>query len=239
MLTTTLRKSLLAMAGVITLSGCAAGSGPMGEMMASAMGIPVVDAFLEDKQMVAMTASQPIDGIWMIDNIQKRVRFEGGRAYAVEGWLHAMSLKIQPNMVVVSDVTQTRPGEWQGQDLPLMGKAVYSLQPNGKLVGVVTGMTGRSTIILTPMAMDSPAAFAGAMQEAGHSPTAVRVAQALPPETSYTPPVYTKPTPQPQPPANPAPTPPTTPGAETQQDPPSSDECITVGFDADGNPICA
>ncbi|NRA29124.1 MAG: hypothetical protein HRU11_02600 [Parvularculaceae bacterium] len=239
MRTTMLRKSVLAMAGVITLSGCAAGSGPMGEMMASAMGIPVVDAFLEDKQMVPMTASQPIDGIWMIDNIQKRVRFESGRAYAVEGWLHALSLKVQPNMVVVKDVVQTRAGEWQGQDLPLMGKAVYTLQANGKMVGVVTGMTGRQTLVLTPMAMDSPAAFASAMQEAGHSPTAVRVAQALPPESSYRPPAYQPPAPVQQPPVNPTPAPTPTPVEEEPETPSSSDECVTVGFDADGNPICA
>lgn len=228
-------KGALLAAGALALHGCAASSGAMGEMAAAAMGIPVVDAFLEDKQMVPITAAQPIDGIWMIDNIQKRVRFEGGRAYAVEGWLHALSLKVQPNMVVIKDIRQTRAGEWEGQDLPLLGKGVYTLQPNGKMVGVVTGMTGRATIIFTPMAMDSPQAFAAAMQEAGHNPAAVRVPQA-PPANSYTPPppVYQPPVTNPAP-VSPPPPPPSTGGDEE----PAPGECNVIGLDADGKPICA
>ena len=226
-----IRKGLLLAVGAAVLNGCAASSGAMGEMMASAMGIPVMDAFLEDKQMVPISAPQPIDGMWMGDNFQKRVRFEGGRAYAVEGWLHAMSLKVQPNMVVVKDITQTRAGEWQGQDLPLLGKATYTLQPNGKLVGVVTGMTGRVTVVFTPMAMDSPAAFASAMQEAGHQPNAVRVAQAPPADSGYTPPPSYTPPLDNEPPYTP-------PVVEDPASPPSGD-CEVVGFDADGDPICA
>lgn len=55
-------KGLLLAAGVVALSGCAASSGAIGEMAAAAMGIPVVDAFLEDKQMVPVTGAQPRGG---------------------------------------------------------------------------------------------------------------------------------------------------------------------------------
>ncbi|MEM1410276.1 MAG: hypothetical protein AAGG79_05970, partial [Pseudomonadota bacterium] len=125
------------------------------------------------------------------------------------------------------------------QDLPLLGKAVYTLQPNGKLVGVVTGMTGRATIVLTPMAMDSPSAFAAAMQAAGHNPAAVSLPQAPPSMPSYTPPPTSYPAPVPPPAEDPQGSEPNPQPSAPQPQPEAPGACSVIGFDADGNPICA
>ena len=224
-----LRINLLAAAGALALNACAASSGAMGEMAANAMGIPVTDAFLEYKQSVPQSAPLPIDGVWMIDNIQKQVRFEGGRAYAVDGWLHAFTLKVQPNMVVVKDIRAAGPGAWQGNDLPLLGQANYTLQANGKLLSVVKGATGVVNLSLTPVALDDPSAFAAAMQDAGHSAGGIDI----PPADGYpAPPVL------PGPPADIIDDSDDDENGDDNDAPGNDGDCEVVGFDPDDNPIC-
>ena len=224
--------ALLFAAGSVALSGCAASSGTMGEMAAAAMGIPVMPAFLEDQQMVPRTASMAIDGIWMVDNIQKRVRFDGGRSYAVDGWLHALSLRVQPNMVVVKDITQSSAGTYSGQDLPLMGPVTYSFLPNGKMQGAVKGIAGPVTIILTPMAIDQPDRLRSELQAAGLNAAAWNIPG---PQPGYvTPP--SQPVPIESPPTDPDPVPVTDPETGTE---PDTEDCVVIGIGADGAPICA
>ena len=66
--------------------------------------IPQIPAFLPMMTAVPVTQAQPIDGIWTISSLGKRIRIEGGRAYAVDPWVHMFVLKIQPGMVVIKDI---------------------------------------------------------------------------------------------------------------------------------------
>ena len=72
--------------------------------------VPQIPAFLPMFDSVAPTPPQPLDGTWLITSIRKKVRIEGGRAYAIDGWVHMMVLKIEPGMVVIQDIAPTAPG---------------------------------------------------------------------------------------------------------------------------------
>lgn len=116
--------------------------------------VPQIPAFLPFMTNVPMTAPLPIDGEWMIDVIRKRIRIEGGRAYAVDSWLHLFVLKIEPLMVVIQDIKSVGPGQYAGQDLPLMGAWTAHEQPNGSLKVSVAGVLGPVSYNLLPVSMD-------------------------------------------------------------------------------------
>lgn len=155
------------------LQGCAMAAGDLGAMAASAAGVPQMNAFLPDRGAVVAGAAQPIDGIWTVSSIAKKIRIEGGRAYAVDGWLHAFTLKVQPNMVVARNITRTEPGRYSGDDLPLLGKFVYAQQPNGSLAVVVSSMTGPIKFSLIPVSVDDPVRFNADLRKLGHPPVSI------------------------------------------------------------------
>ncbi|MGB3472442.1 MAG: hypothetical protein WBA51_16630 [Erythrobacter sp.] len=81
-----------------------------------------VPAFLPNKEAVAQTEPMEIDGDWRVNTINKVIRIERGRAYAVEGWTHAFILRVQPDMVTIRNIQQTGDDEYVGDDLPMMGR---------------------------------------------------------------------------------------------------------------------
>lgn len=133
------KSSLIGLSALLSLGGCATAAGGMGEAMAVAAGVPVMDGFLPYSTAVPATAPMAIDGTYAISTIGKRIRIEGGRAYAVDGWLHMMSLRIKPGMVVMRNFTETGNGTYQADDLPLMGRATLSEMPNGSLQVSIKG----------------------------------------------------------------------------------------------------
>ena len=96
-------------------------------------GIPQIDGFLPTVYEVPATEPLPIDGIYKVSTIGKRIRIERGRAYAVDGWNFALFMRIQPNMVTAMNFVQTGPNTFEADDLPLMGRATMTLQSNGVL----------------------------------------------------------------------------------------------------------
>jgi hypothetical protein len=74
--------------------------------------VPHIPAFLPVMTDVPMTEKLPIDGEWMVNTIRKRIRIEGGRAYAVDPWLHLFVLKVEPLMVVLKELRRTGPGQY-------------------------------------------------------------------------------------------------------------------------------
>ncbi|MEL6487041.1 MAG: hypothetical protein AAFQ13_07850 [Pseudomonadota bacterium] len=96
-------------------------------MSASSMLTPIepvqaqIPAFLPTKDSVPQAEAMEIDGDWLVNTINKVIRIERGRAYAVEGWTHAFVLQVQPGMVTIRNIRQTADGEYVGDDLPLMG----------------------------------------------------------------------------------------------------------------------
>lgn len=93
----------------------------------------LIDAMLPDRYAVEETEALPIDGIWTISTIKKRVRIEKGRAYALDGWTHALILKVIPDMVIFRDIKREAAGEYEADDLPLGAKAKMTLQADGNL----------------------------------------------------------------------------------------------------------
>ncbi|MEL6860070.1 MAG: hypothetical protein AAFO74_16930 [Pseudomonadota bacterium] len=157
-------KPLLAAASVgsmIVLTGCvgmdAIAAGPMGDMAATAAGIPQTTAFLPNKSAVAPGLNMAIDGTYTISTLGKRITIDRGRGYAVDGWTHALTLKIQPDMVTLRNITQIDDTTYSGDDLPLLGKATLKVQPDGSIATVVAGMIPyRYTLIPASGYIQSP-----------------------------------------------------------------------------------
>jgi hypothetical protein len=187
--------------------------------------IPQVPAFLPIVTDVPMTQRLPIDGEWVISTIHKRIRIEGGRAYALDPWVHLFVLKIEPLMVVLKDMQRTSPGQYTGQDLPLLGKFTASIAPDGSLSVSVAGAMGPARYSLIPLRLDDQQSFA---QE--------RSGQYVPPPPSQTP---QQPYPQPAPPAQvpqPIAQPAPAPGAPPGQD---LSKCKKLDIDpASGRLVC-
>lgn len=124
-------------AAALILSGCAGtealAAGTMGDAFAAAAGIPQMDAFLPYSTQVPETEPLAIDGDWKISTLGKTIRIEKGRAYALDPWTHALTLKIRPNMVIIRDIRQTGPNTFTGQDLPLLGASTMTQLPDGRI----------------------------------------------------------------------------------------------------------
>lgn len=136
--------------------------GPASAQMAN---VPQIPAFLPMMTSVPASEPLPIDGTWSISTIGKRVRIEGGRAYAVDPWVHMFVLKVQPGMVVIKDVRAAGPGSFAGADLPLMGGWQASIGAGGVLdVTVASMIPVRYQLI--PMQLDNPAWFEEERQRA-------------------------------------------------------------------------
>ncbi len=124
--------------------------------------VPQIPAFLPTSANVPMGEAMAIDGEWTISSLGKRIRFEGGRAYAVDPWLHMFVLQIQPGMVVLQNIQRAADGSYQGDDLPLMGKFNASFNATGGLDVRVAGMLGPVSYQLIPVTLDDRARFEAA-----------------------------------------------------------------------------
>ncbi|MEL7033609.1 MAG: hypothetical protein AAGL97_07100 [Pseudomonadota bacterium] len=138
--------------GIFTTAGCAGteaiAAGPMGDAFAAAAGIPQMDAFLQYETQVPPTEALPIDGDYTISTLGKRIRIDRGRGYALDPWTHAMTLKIRPNMVVSKDFRQISATEYTSQDLPLLGTATMTVQPDGRIAVSVASLPPYSYFLI-------------------------------------------------------------------------------------------
>jgi hypothetical protein len=129
------------------------------ESLTEAAGVPQIPAFLPDKYSVEETAALPIDGVWMISSIRKKIRIERGRAYAVDSWLHMFVLKVQPDMVVLQNFQRDKAGVFTADDLPLLGQATFRLRPDGNMDVAVNGAFGPVSYKLIKRETDDNYAF--------------------------------------------------------------------------------
>ncbi len=116
-----------------------------------------VDALLPNKDQVPETDALPIDGVWTISTIGKRIRIERGRAYAVDSWLHLFALLIRADMVVMRNVARRGIGSYTADDLPLLGPAEIRLRFDGDLEVSVKGSLGPVRYTLIKQEADDPA----------------------------------------------------------------------------------
>ena len=138
----------------------------MGQAVAYVAGIPQIDARLPDKYSVATSQALPIDGVWMVTTIRKKIRIEQGRAYATDPWLHMFTLKGQPDRVVLRNFQRTGPGKYTADDLPLMGPATITLKADGNLDVVVKGALWPTRYRLRRLEFQYPEAFSAELASA-------------------------------------------------------------------------
>ncbi|MEM8634868.1 MAG: hypothetical protein AAGF33_07820 [Pseudomonadota bacterium] len=127
----------IASLAALAVTGCAGteaiAAGAMGDAFAAAAGIPQMEAFLPYETQVPPTEPLAIDGDYKISTLGKTIRIDRGRAYAIDPWTHALTLKIRPNMVVQKDIRKTGPNTYTGEDLPLLGTATMTALPDGRI----------------------------------------------------------------------------------------------------------
>lgn len=116
---------------------------------------PQIPAFLPLSHTVPPApGAMPLDGVWNITTINKRIRIDRGRAYAVDSWPHLFVLQVQPNMVIIKDIVKTGPGEYSGNDLPLLGTAAFKANSNGNLDVTVQAPLGPIDYVLAPVELE-------------------------------------------------------------------------------------
>jgi len=142
--------------------------------------VPQIPAFLPMFDSIAPTPPQPLDGTWLITSIRKKIRIEGGRAYAVDGWVHMMVLKVEPGMVVIKDIAPTAPGKYTGNDLPLLGTWDARVEADRSIAVTVKTAMMPISYKLVPMQLDNPQWYAQEMQAAGLSVPSINYAPQAP-----------------------------------------------------------
>jgi len=189
---------------------------------AQSPGVPQIPAMLPDQYSVPPTEALPIDGVWLISSIRKKIRIDQGRAYAVDPWLHMFVLKVEPGMVVLQNFRRTGPGQYAADDLPLMGPAAFTLTAQGNLSATVQGMFGPIRYELVRIQPQFPEQLTAEIQAATNQQIAMPGYTPAPPPVTAPPPTYVSPPPVAgSPPAPPA-------------------DCTPIGVDPDTNQtICA
>ena len=125
------------------------------------------------KDTVAEAEALPIDGIWTITSLGKRIRIGAGRAWAVDPWLHMFVLRVQPGMVVMQNFQRMGSGRYTGDDLPLVGKFQGTLK--GKSLDLhIAGALGPVNLTLVPVELDNPEWFARELAGSGNEPPSLR-----------------------------------------------------------------
>jgi len=125
-------------------------------MLSGCVPIPAV---LPDKDVVARNTVTPVDGVWRINTLGKRVRIEAGRVYAVDPWLHLGTMQIQPGMVVIQNFQRAGTAHFVGDDLPLQGRFDGYLRPHGRIEVTVLGALGPARYELQPVDLDNATAY--------------------------------------------------------------------------------
>ncbi len=112
-------------------------------------------AMLPHASSVPAGARLPIDGMYRISGINKRVRVEGGRAVVVDPWKHLFIWDVEPGMVVIQDIQQQSGSTFSGRDLPLQGawRATFD-KHKFELDVVVDGAFGATKYKMTRVADD-------------------------------------------------------------------------------------
>ena len=148
-------RAMTVIAATLLLSIAAGASSPPATAQIPGMpAIPKIPAFLPMMDAVPESDPLPIDGVWRISSLGKKIRIERGRAFAVDSWLHLFVLQVEPDMVVLQNFERTGPGRYTADDLPLQGKANFTLTRDGNIRVVVQGMFGPTSYTLTKRRVD-------------------------------------------------------------------------------------
>ena len=130
-----------------------------GELKSDKPWIISLGAALPNRYAVDLADKLPIDGIWRISTNDKRLRIERGRAFAVDGWNHALLFKVKPDQVTMTNMREVQPGRYQGRDILLNGDAQLTLREDGDLDVKVSLFPFPAKFVLYREGLDDPAAL--------------------------------------------------------------------------------
>ena len=141
-------------------------AGFTGQAMGNTYEVPKMKAFLPMSYHVPPTEAMPLDGVYMIAGMDKRIRIEKGRSYAVDSWMVMMVLEVRPNMVLTKDIAPTGPGKYSGYNLTFRKEETFEVTPAGS----VETRVGGASFTLIPLRLDNQAWFDQEMVAAGFEP---------------------------------------------------------------------
>lgn len=130
-----------------------------GEIESEKPWIISLGAALPDRYAVDLGTPLAIDGIWRISTNNKRIRIERGRAFAVDGWNHALLFRVQPEQVVAINMRDGKNGEFLSRDILLNGDTVMTLRDDGNLDVRVATFPFPVEFVLIREALDDPDAL--------------------------------------------------------------------------------
>ena len=122
---------------------------------AQSVQMPEINAFLPKVVDVKPGEPSALDGLWTISSIDKNVRIDRGRIYAIDSWNHMLVLKVKPGMVVIKDVEEQDIGVYSGYDMPLTGEWRAELTGDR----ILDCRVGKARYQMIPQQLDDPEAF--------------------------------------------------------------------------------
>ena len=126
----TAKKLSLVVAGALALVSFGAPAPAEAQMRAL---LPTIDQVEPLEQL-------PIDGVWEIREIRKRIIIDSGHAYAVDSWVHMMLFRIEPDQVVMKNIRELADGDFIAQDLPLVANVTLEWVDEFTLRGRTDGL---------------------------------------------------------------------------------------------------
>jgi len=123
-------------AGTLALSGCVStATGALGDAAALSMGLQQNSNAFPLATLVPAGEALPIDGVWQLGDLNKRVEMDRGRMVALDPWTFMLTKKVLPGTVLIRDIRETGPGQYQGFDLAWEKPVTFSETGSGR-VGV-------------------------------------------------------------------------------------------------------
>lgn len=143
-----------------------------GEINSEKPWIISLGAALPGRYAVDLAQPLPIDGIWRISTNDKRLRIERGRAFAVDGWNHALLFRVEPDQVTMVNMREGEAGVYLGRDILLNGDARMTVRADGNLDVKVATFPFPIEFVLIRVALDDASSDLGADLDAefGASP---------------------------------------------------------------------
>ena len=124
----------------------------------ASIAVVAAPAMLPRVETIPPREAQPIDGVWTVSSIGKRVRVEKGRVHVVDPWRHLFVMKVETGMVVVKDIYNLGSGLFSGYDLMALGPWRAVKTAAGTLDVDIGGLTP-TRFQMVPVMLDYPEQF--------------------------------------------------------------------------------
>ena len=111
---------------------------------ASPQAFAQIPGMLPSVGQVEPSAPLPIDGMYTIRELDKRIMIENGYIYAVDSWNHAFIFKIMPRQIIVRDITPLDHGVFVSNNLTMQGEMTIEQSRDGTLLATMrSGWPGK------------------------------------------------------------------------------------------------